>query len=569
MRDLNLSDLHNPDLFQEFCEQLLSLEYHDFRAIDDTRGDKGCDGLAQNDELWFQFYYPEQRGAYEERMKKIQRKITTDLGRLNPPYPKQWILVTVDKVSFDVHKHCRIKEKELKGVRIFIWSEPRLKTLIDKYHDLKDRWIQRIYGEAVQVIQPEAITYSQRNNIPALLEIDKQIGLSLSNWKYGDILKQVHTIDSTGKAAVAIVPKDNSVNVPVSLNIRMRFENNEEGNRKYNEFVDSQKHGKEFELDGKFIEAASLKINNQSIEGFFSPIDKQAVLKLRPVPRPPINAYIDLFGKNKIRLQRIPNLKIKITSIDNTTAQLDNYSQESEKIRVKTLINTATQQGDFTLSIDEKYMDAVDGFRCATVLYNFVRSSKIKLFLDNPIKPIEFNNTKALSNQIENTYNYSKMLQDIQDAVGDTIPSLFSVKAENKDMEMIETVHEIIKKGKLIHNGGSFSFTVSETAAKHVQILLGEKGVSFKLTSEPIEVALQGKNIQLGYKITYFNGIIENESKELLNKAIAKCNIEGTKVRFKSLENDLPIVELYPYWIKNAEKKIKEFEESRAKGAMN
>ena len=54
MRELDLRDIKTPEVFQEFCEQLLSAEYKDFRTIDDTNGDKGCDGLAENDRTFFQ-----------------------------------------------------------------------------------------------------------------------------------------------------------------------------------------------------------------------------------------------------------------------------------------------------------------------------------------------------------------------------------------------------------------------------------------------------------------------------------------------------------------------------------
>jgi len=568
MRELNFSDFRNSDLFQQFCEQLLCIEYPDFRPMNDTRGDKGCDGLARNDELFFQVYYPEAH-RYEERMNNIRRKISTDLKKLHTPYPKEWILVTVEKVSFQIQEYCRKKEKEYGSMRILIWSEPKLKSLLDRHQELKKRWIKRIYGDNIEVIQPEAVTYSQRNNISDLLELDKRLGASLSGWEHSDILKQVHTYDSTGKAKVAIVLKDNTTELKVHLNVLLRFDSTVEGEKKYNEFIESQKYGKEFELDERFIEKASLQINNRKVQEFITPVGGKALMKIKPVPGPPLDAYIDFFGRNKIRLQRISNLKLKVTRISEDIFQLDNYSQETEKVKLKLNLNIITGQNEFSISVDDKSSDSVDGLRYATSLLNSVRSSMIKLYLINSIKPLEFINNNTPSIEVKNTYDYSKMLQDIQDAIGEKIPSLFSTTIDNKDIDIIKTIHQIIKKGKVVYGKSTFTTTLSNLPIEPFRKLLNNNGISLKLISEPIEAFLLGKNIQLGHKITYFDGVLDDESRENLNAGINRGNVEGIKIVVKSREIDQPTVDLYPYWMKDSEKKVKAFEEKRAKDAIN
>ena len=157
----------------------------------------------------------------------------------------------------------------------------------------------------------------------------------------------------------------------------------------------------------------------------------------------------------------------------------------------------------------------------------------------------------------------SKKLVEIQDAVGESIPSLFATPPSSEVADAIMQFHSIVTKGKIVKGYGTFGGTLSSANLDKISQFSIEKEASFKLTSDPIVGTFLGKEIQLGHKITYFNGVPDAETMRAIELALKERDNREIHIKFVSKEDGLPTVELYPWWIKDAERKIAEFERER------
>jgi len=564
MRELNLRDIQNPEAFQELCEELLSLEYDDFKAMNDTMGDKGCDGLAHNDELFFQFYYPEQTGTYREKMHKIQRKIAKDLAKLKEPYPRKWILVTVDKASADVHSYCRKRESDFGNLRILVWSEPNIKGLLEKHSAVKNKWIQKIYGESTQVIQPEAITYSERDNLPELLKIDQRLGRSLGDWKFGDKLKQVHKYDSTGKAVISVEPIDPQRAVPISVSVVFKFDNSERGQKKLQEFFDTQRRGTEFKAGEEFIDKIEFKVEGHEKEEL-SGLGAPSEFAISSHQGPPVSAFIEFHKRGLGRLRRIPSLEVRMVRAGTEEALINNAHQENERIKFAFTMRPANETTEFNMTFDSSGADAIDGLRYAETLADVHRATSIKLFVKNAAQPFEMTKKSYLPEEIRLSLELSKMLAEIQDTIGESIPSISGSDLSSEDLVNIRNVHRIVTTGKLDLGKVNVSTTLMDPPRNRVENLLNERGLDFKLESKPITATIFGKEIELGRKICYFTGVADVETRTMLKEALAKENLKEIKIRVESISEKLPAVEFYPKWMIDPEAKLRDFELKRLK----
>jgi len=74
-----LVNFGNPEDFQRMCHQLLELEYPDFQAPDDSRGDGGCDGYSVEEAVGVAIWCPEKMEGYNP---KFRKKAAADLDAL-------------------------------------------------------------------------------------------------------------------------------------------------------------------------------------------------------------------------------------------------------------------------------------------------------------------------------------------------------------------------------------------------------------------------------------------------------------------------------------------------------
>jgi hypothetical protein len=158
------------------------------------------------------------------------------------------------------------------------------------------------------------------------------------------------------------------------------------------------------------------------------------------------------------------------------------------------------------------------------------------------------------------SYEICKLLSEIQDNIGESIPSLFDFVLNHDELNTIRTVHAIVTKGKVFFKDATMEFDPLDPPSQNLQKLLNENGVQFKIMSEPVVVSILGKNIELGYKISYFRGVLDIETRKNLREGLARGSVEGLRVKIESVSGKLPAVEFYPRWLINADKILREFE---------
>lgn len=94
---MRISEIRNPQLFQDLCQQLLVTEYPDAKIVNDSRGDKGIDCYVPSSRTLYAMYCPEIHPTPKEY---YQRKIRTDLRKAISIRDElgytidQWIFIT-------------------------------------------------------------------------------------------------------------------------------------------------------------------------------------------------------------------------------------------------------------------------------------------------------------------------------------------------------------------------------------------------------------------------------------------------------------------------------------------
>lgn len=144
-----ISDMRNSQRFQDLCQQLFAAEYEDFQHVDDSRGDKGCDGYVPSRRRLFAIYCPEKSPTPIEYYKSKIRQDLNKAVRLRDDYGYQiddWIFVTPSPLDEELHRFIR-ESAEASGFTGISWSEKQLMNLLSR-HD-------KVYRHFPELIMPD------------------------------------------------------------------------------------------------------------------------------------------------------------------------------------------------------------------------------------------------------------------------------------------------------------------------------------------------------------------------------------------------------------------------------
>ena len=560
MREFNLKDVGSPELFQKLCEELLAAEYPDFRAIDDTKGDKGCDGLAENGRLFFQMYYPDQSGSFSSKMKRIKRKIRESLCKLTEPYPPTWILFTSENVPLEVHQFAQKKAPRFEGMRIEIWSEPKVMSLLHKYEGIERSWIRKIYGEEYEVILPESVAFNVKNDFPKLLELDRKLGMATKDWKYGQHYEQVHQYTSAGRASILLRPLHANAfeECPITLQGRFRFDNSEEAQAKLKQLMDIQALGERLELDQRFIDELQLKVGDTIVRDF-QQRSGPAKLVVEPIPRPPKICDVQLFGKNRIQIRRIKEITLDFRK-EQDKILLESREHQKHPFRIRVVVDRSTLKADFNVGIATIECDAMDGYEYAQVLLDFERSALIRVSVRDLATPFDFVKKRSQAEGAENIVRLSKMVKEIQDLTGVRLKSLFSQGAEETRPDVISFVHTVVLKGRTRRKISTLSIVLKNISAQLAEHLCAGRDYQCRMAYEMVRASLLGVDLELGPMTSYFKGKLAEESSSVLREAIVQGSIEGTEVKIVPAPGESDTEDFYHWWLRDAEAKIAQCE---------
>ncbi len=380
MKELDLLDIRDPKKFQQLCEELFSILYSDFQAVNDTMGDGGCDGFANGGGTFFQIYYPENTGKFPERMNRIKEKIGKSLRKLKKPYPTEWILVTSLDVDPNVHEYINKKKKKYTPMNILIMGEAKLKSLLQQHQDVEKAWLKSIYGSSYEVIPPESVIYGKKNDLPALLEQDKKTADALKDWEFGEYYEQVHTMTSGGRAKLGLrqIHPNAHLECPITIESAFKFDMTPEGNQKRQEFENFLKNGKELKMEGKYLEKFDFFIGRKKVNWIEGDISKSTLLLRRSDPNP-VSVTVELLDDKSARIDRLDNITLKATSDGDDGTLLSNSDMTQEIIKLTLLVNRKTNQVDVTLGFDDSKADASAGYKFMNLRIAFDRSSTIRL----------------------------------------------------------------------------------------------------------------------------------------------------------------------------------------------
>lgn len=556
MSEFKPSEIKSPTEFQQFCEELLSAEYPDFQSVNDKTGDLGCDGKAKKGTIFFQFYLPDGTGSYAQRMAKIRKKINEDLGKLDLPFPKRWVFITPEKISPEIEENLRKRMREFGKMGIIVWSEPKMLELLAKHEHVNRSWAKKIHRLPYEVLPPESVTYGNRNNLPALVDLNRRMGLSLKDWDLTGKFDQIHTYSSDGKASVKLRPKSDEVNVLGKL--QLRFDRSEEGEKKYQEFRAFQEKGGDFKVDERFI--AAFDISAEGVNLFPAPkeIIKQEVL-LRSVGLKRLVTRLDLL-RNGIRLRRINGLELTIERAGTKEALLTNSHQKSNVLQVSILIDIVRKAANISLRFSFEEADAVDGYEHGLILRDFAKANKITLLFGEPKGQLTFMK-EPVQQSFDDSVSLSEKLRDIQDAFEVPLGTVFDPSLDEEDFKTIVFLHNIIKTGRGRLSIPRMRFKVFRDANKEgLSSLIAGKLMETKTIMSSMTAALFDKELDLGEITAFSIARLSEESRERLGSAMKSGRIEDTQVEFVSNE---PAELFFHQWHRDVERAIARFQADR------
>lgn len=130
-----ITEFTNPSEFQRFCSLLLSAEYADFQAIDDSGGDLGIDGYIPGSTIYM-IYCPEkpQRNTTANQKKKISSDIEKAVKTIKEKNLSVHTLIFVTPANLRAEVILYLEEKSavysLKGIS---YGEDKLTELMSKH----------------------------------------------------------------------------------------------------------------------------------------------------------------------------------------------------------------------------------------------------------------------------------------------------------------------------------------------------------------------------------------------------------------------------------------------------
>ena len=573
MKTLDLKDIKDGTIFQDLCEILLAAEYPDFEPVNDTMGDDGCDGKAENGQRFFQIYYPDVIGNFPDRMDKIKAKIRVSLSKLKRPLPKIWTLITWEKPDTKVNKYVNGIRTEWKAMEIQIWSEPKIRELLAKHHHVYRAWLDRIYGQDIEIIPPEAVTYGNRDNFDALLHLDKKLGKSLNDWQFNKYYKQLHTFDSDGKAAISIIPKSREATekLPFCSHILLNFsDSSDEVKTQLNAFKDFITKGIPVKLDARALKKVELKFGNIAFRNF----DVQNEIKqieMRSHQGQPIPTTIDLFNTDMVLLKRIRDLQLTRVRGGTEEILLTNEKQSGQFLKFSLTLSVRdplSQKHTFSVHPDGQSMDAIDGFDYAHTLDCLHRSDTMKVYLNNDFsKSLDFGNVKSslTDEAIHASLDICSKLKCIQEITHERFPSIFIKPLTEEELSTIEFVYQILTTGTGQLKYEPFVMQLDALAMPVAQMIASGSNLNNKITFEDYEVDLIEKRIDLGPMSSYFDSKPDPDDVKKVQDAIATRKPFQGAIHFIPIDDRIVADCFFHRWLKNAEEIMAEYEKDPKK----
>jgi hypothetical protein len=152
---MKISEIRNPQTFQDLCQSLLCAEFNDTQIVRDSSGDGGIDAYVPSKETLYAMYCPETVPAPK---KYYQRKIRADLEKAVKLRDEKryiinrWIFLTPEPMAEDLHRYLANKVSEAGIAEGTNQSELHLQNLLLKHPHLRSQFPQLINADLESVL---------------------------------------------------------------------------------------------------------------------------------------------------------------------------------------------------------------------------------------------------------------------------------------------------------------------------------------------------------------------------------------------------------------------------------
>ncbi len=191
---MNISEIRDPNEFQNLCQLLLCAEYPDTQIVNDSAGDGGLDAYVPSTRTLYAMYCPEVVPRPKDR---YQEKIRADLKKAirlrdhHGYHINEWVFLTPTPLGEELHRYIQKKARQAKFINginqsdshllILLLKHPAVRTQFPRFviSDLASRldvgftsienYFNRIGGEIQKSISTIPSLLSSENNANYLL----------------------------------------------------------------------------------------------------------------------------------------------------------------------------------------------------------------------------------------------------------------------------------------------------------------------------------------------------------------------------------------------------------------
>jgi hypothetical protein len=140
---MRISEIRNPQDFQELCQSLLCAEFNDTQLVRDSSGDGGLDAYVPSTKTLYAMYCPEAAPAPKTY---YERKIRKDLAKAVKLRDEKgyvincWIFLTPEPMEEELHRYLTKKVMEAGFAEGSNQSELHLQDLLLKHRHLRSQF---------------------------------------------------------------------------------------------------------------------------------------------------------------------------------------------------------------------------------------------------------------------------------------------------------------------------------------------------------------------------------------------------------------------------------------------
>lgn len=552
--------LNGPE-FQSFVTELLVAEYPDFRTVDDTRGDEGCDGLADKDQIFFQIYSPQGIADEPHRQKKIKDKIGNSLRKL-----KQNSLPTIKHIYFiiscepeqAINKYLIHKSKEWVSYEILVWGEAKLRTLASKYDYIAKTWEDKIVGSTDHTIIVSAEAYKASDKLGPISKLIEAVG---KPWQASEITKS-HTIEASfGKQTYLSIKRNANANPGLDrLEIHIEFKRDYiESSNALLKNIASPYFDEAVRLTSTEVQKVVIQIGKTVLDTI-SELDE---LIITPISGKLIDSKIKLFlNKKKLleveyraTLRRLSDSQFVInkTPASPTDFVFDWYLDNLDDDRTwkthasfttsSTNANTARNFLEFYIALH----------KANHIMFEFDEQNIIEF--DKP--------AEHLNDDINWLYSLAIKICEIQDAYDLCMPSILGIVVDEILSNTIEHVHTITMHGVIRGKYKNISGTLESL---NIDFFNGNPGLldnaeyMIKQIASDYSVELLGNELHFGPALRFMKGSLSHTCITNIKTAIARNDTGPIQIEFvPNTSNEA--IEFYPNYMNSIEQ-IMEYDPS-------